>query len=103
MQTQGESIAGIITRFMAIKNCKELLRSKKVADLLGFDFIFKLLSFQEEPPLPNGKTSLGQHHWHLLMNVFPSQQMYLPGTYTTKQDFYRNTLKYLPLFHKYFY
>lgn len=51
-----------ITCFVAIKTCKDFLRSKNVADLLGFNFIFKSPSFQEEPPLPNGKTSLGQHH-----------------------------------------
>lgn len=100
-------MSGIITGFIAIKNseeCKIFLRSKKVANLLRFNFFFinLSLSFQEEPPLPNGRTSLEQHRWHLLTNVFPSQQMCLPGTSTTKHEFYSVTFKCLSFFQQIF-
>lgn len=96
--TWGEDTSGLISGFITIKNSEEykiFFRSKKVADSLGFSLTFWvfLLSFQEEPPLPSGKTSLEQHHWHLLMNVFPSQQTCLPGTYTSKHEFYSLTFK----------
>lgn len=55
----------MIADFTAIKNrdkSKICLRSKKAADLLGFNVLSKCLSFQEEPPLPSGKTSLEQPH-----------------------------------------
>lgn len=97
--TKGEGMSEIIASCITTvqKNVKYYLEARRLGNCL-FVILFKLLLFQEEPPLPNGKTSLEQHHSRLLMNVFPSRQMCLPGTYKTKHKFYSVTFKCLSFF-----
>lgn len=86
--TKGEGMSEIIASCVTTvhKNVKYYLEARRLENCL-FVILLKLLSFQEEPPLPNGKTSLEQHHSHLLMNVFPSRQTCLPGTYKKTTSF----------------
>jgi len=60
-------MSGIITGFTAIKNseeCKIFPRSKKVSDLLDFQFLKNLCHFRRNDPCP-----MGRHHWNNTIDI----------------------------------